>query len=90
MTTTGLILHLDGDKKYSEKAYKYYKKNKLNAIVKNISEKRQPQIVYRLLEYYRPDIIIITGHDAMIRNNSGYYDINNYKNSKYLDRKSVV
>ena len=81
---TGFILHLDGDKKYSEKAYRYYKKNRLNAIVKNISERRQPRAVYRLLEYYQPDIIIITGHDAMIRTNRGYYDIYNYRNSKYF------
>ena len=33
---TGKILHLDGDKKYSEKSYFYYKKLGLNAIVKNI------------------------------------------------------
>lgn len=81
---TGFILHLEGDKKYSEKAYRYYKKNRLNAIVKNISERRQPRAVYRLLEYYQPDIIIITGHDAMIRTNRGYYDIYNYRNSKYF------
>lgn len=81
---TGFILHLDGDKKYSEKAYRYYKKNRLNAIVKNISERRQPRAVYRLLEYYQPDIIIITGHDAMIKTNRGYYDIYNYRNSKYF------
>lgn len=84
MATTGKILHLDGDKKYSFKAYKYYKSNKLNAIVKNISESRQPHVVYRLLERYQPDIVIITGHDAMIRTSIGYYDINNYRNSKYF------
>lgn len=82
--TTGTILHLDGDRKYSNKAYKYYKKNGLNATVKNISESRQPRVVYRLLEHYQPDIVIITGHDAMIRTNMGYHDIYNYKNSKYF------
>ena len=30
---SGKILHLDGDKKYSEKAYNYYRKTGLNAIV---------------------------------------------------------
>ena len=33
---TGRILHIDGDKKYSEKSNRYYKKVGLNAIVKNI------------------------------------------------------
>lgn len=81
---TGKILHLDGDRKYSKKAEKYYTKIGLNAIVKNIAESRQPQIVYKLLEYYQPDIVIITGHDEMIKKETGYYDLYNYKNSKYF------
>lgn len=81
---TGKILHLDGDKKYSQKSYYYYKKLGLNAIVKNIPEYRQPRVVYRLLEVYEPDILVITGHDAMIRKGSRYNDIYNYRNSKYF------
>lgn len=57
---TGKILHLDGDKKYSEKSIMYYKKMNLNAIVKNIAENKQPRIVYRLLQVYNPDILVIT------------------------------
>ncbi len=57
---TGKILHLDGDKKYSEKSYYYYKKLGLNAIVKNIPEYRQPRVVYHLLQTYKPDILVIT------------------------------
>ena len=59
----GKILHLDGDKRYSEKSGKYYQKMGIRAIVKNISENKQPYIVYNLLELYRPDILVITGHD---------------------------
>lgn len=57
---TGRILHLDGDKKYSEKSMMYYKKMGLNATVKNIPENRQPKVVYRLLQIYNPDILVIT------------------------------
>lgn len=56
----GKILHLDGDKKYSEKSYRYYRKLGLNAIVRNVPEYRQPRLVYRLLEMYNPDILVIT------------------------------
>lgn len=84
VTIVGKILHLDGDRKYSEKAYKYYKKHKLEAIVKNVAEYKQPRVVYKFLEHYQPDIVIITGHDAMIRTNGGYHDIYNYRNSKYF------
>ena len=60
---TGKILHLDGDKKYSQKSYYYYKKIGLDAIVRNIPEYRQPRVVYQLLKAYNPDILVITGHD---------------------------
>ena len=81
---TGKILHLDGDKKYTEKAYNYYKKAGLNAVVKNIPEHKQPKLVYRLLEAYNPDILVVTGHDIMFKKKSRYYDIYNYKNSRYF------
>lgn len=81
---TGKILHLDGDKKYSQKSYYYYKKLGLNAVVKNIPEYKQPKVVYRLLEIYHPDILVITGHDGMIKKGRDYNNIYNYRNSKYF------
>ncbi len=81
---TGKILHLDGDKKYSEKSYYYYKKVGVNAIVKNIPEYRQPKVIYRLLQTYNPDILVITGHDGMIKRGTDYHNIYNYRNSKYF------
>lgn len=56
----------------------------MNAIVKNIPENRQPRLVYSLLKMYNPDILVITGHDGMIKNGSGYHDVYNYRNSKYF------
>lgn len=81
---TGKILHLDGDKKYSEKSFKYYRKLGLDAIVRNIPEYRQPRVVYLLLKTYEPDILVVTGHDGMIKKGIRYYDIYNYRNSKYF------
>ena len=79
---TGEILHLD--RKYSEKSYRYYRKLGLNAIVKYIPEYRQPRVVYQLLESYNPDILVITGHDGMIKRGMRYNDIYNYRNSRYF------
>ena len=64
---TGKILHLDGDRKYAEKSIKYYNKMGLNAVVKNVSESKQSGIIVPLLNKYNPDILIITGHDAMLK-----------------------
>lgn len=83
---TGKILHLDGDRKYSQKSLRYYREMGLNAIVKNIHESKQPKVVYNLLKYYSPDILVITGHDGMIKKESGYNDIYNYRNSRYFIR----
>ena len=56
----------------------------LNAIVKNIPEYKQPRIVYKLLKIYQPDILIITGHDGMIKRGSNFNDIYNYRNSRHF------
>lgn len=81
---TGKILHLDGDKKYSQKSFNYYKRLGLNAVVKNIPEYKQPKVIYRLLKIYNPDILIITGHDGMIKRETNFNDIYNYRNSRHF------
>lgn len=81
---TGKILHLDGDMKYSQKSYMYYKKLGLNSVVKNIPEYKQPKEVYKLLKFYNPDILIITGHDGMIKKGVNFEELYNYRNSKYF------
>lgn len=60
VVNTGKILHLDGDRKYTDKSYKYYKKLGLNAVVKYIPEYKQPIFVKDLLLKYNPDILVIT------------------------------
>lgn len=80
----GKILHLDGDKRYTDKSMKYYRKLGLEAIVRNVPENRQEYVVMDLLNRYNPDILVITGHDGMIKNGTGYNDIYNYRNSKYF------
>lgn len=89
LVKTGKILHLDGDRRYSQKAIKTYKKMGLDAIVKNIPENKQALMVRPLLEKYNPDILVITGHDTMIKKGVNFSNIYNYKNSKNF-RKTVL
>lgn len=63
---------------------KYYRELGLNAVVRNIAENQQPYVVRRLLERYKPDILIVTGHDSMIKNGSDYNNIYNYRNSRHF------
>lgn len=81
---TGKILHLDGDRRYSEKSARYYKSLGLNAIVKNVAENKQAKVVTNLLDRYNPDILVITGHDGMIKKETNFNDIYNYRNSRYF------
>ncbi len=81
---TGKILHLDGDKKYSEKSRRYYKRLGLNAIVKNIPERRQQVNVASLIQRYKPDIVVLTGHDGMIKKGTQFNNLYNYRNSRYF------
>lgn len=67
-----------------EKSVRYYKQLELNAIVRNVPESRQPQVIKNLLEKYRPDILVITGHDSMIKDGTEYNNIYNYRNSRYF------
>ncbi|MFU2362651.1 MAG: sporulation peptidase YabG [Clostridiales bacterium] len=78
------LISADGDKKYSEKSNIYYKKVGLNAIVKNIPERNQPIFVGALVKKYKPEILVITGHDGMIKKGKDFTDIYNYRNSGYF------
>ena len=80
----GRVLHLDGDSRYSQKSVRYYREMGINAIVKNISESRQHIVVKNLLDRYKPDILVVTGHDGMIKRGTGFNDIYNYRNSAYF------
>jgi len=84
ISSNAVILHLDGDRKYSRRASNYYNKLNLKAIVENISEKSQPREVVYLLEKYKPNILVSTGHDLMYKKGQDLYNIDNYKNSRYF------
>lgn len=80
----GRVLHLDGDEEYLEKCIKNY--NQLNVPVHgfNIPEREQPNMVQKLIREYRPDILVLTGHDALKKGTRNFADLNNYRNSKYF------
>lgn len=64
----GKILHLDSDKEYLKKSMKLYEKYNVPAIGYQINEKDMPFEIKKLLEEHNPDILIITGHDAIDKN----------------------
>jgi spore coat assembly protein len=78
----GKILHLDGDGEYLSRCLKFYKSKNVYAIGKKIKEENIPNQLIILLKEYRPDVLVITGHDAYYKKKGSKSNIDNYKNSK--------
>lgn len=78
----GKILHIDGDNEYLDKCLKYYKYAGVYAIGKKIKEEDVYDQIGTLLKEYKPDIVIITGHDAYFKKKGSIKNNDNYKNTK--------
>ncbi len=78
----GKILHIDGDQDYLTRCLNYYKKHNVYAVGKKLNEVDIPYKIKDLLEEYKPDIVIITGHDAYYQKKGNIEDISNYKNTE--------
>ncbi len=79
----GRILHVDGDSEYMETCLKVYKQLSLDAIGRAIPEKEQPELIVDLVKEIKPDIVVLTGHDGVIKSPKDYLNLDNYRNSKY-------
>jgi spore coat assembly protein len=80
----GRILHVDGDKEYLEVCLKVYKQLGLEVVGKVVSESEQPKMILELVQEVKPDIVVLTGHDSMIKGITDYKDLSNYRNSKFF------
>jgi spore coat assembly protein len=81
----GRVLHLDGDEEYLKMCLKTYHQLNIEAIGRCIAESEQAEHVIDLIDEYRPDILVLTGHDALLSGGKkDLSDVNNYRNSKYF------
>lgn len=71
-------LHIDSDEEYLARCLKFYKRNGIMAVGKKINEKNVYEQLPMLLKEFRPDIVVITGHDAYYRKRR---DGSKYKNT---------
>lgn len=81
-TISGLVLHIDGDEQYLKKAMEAYKEYKVSAVGYFISEQDMPQKIPYLLKKHHPDVLVITGHDALDGKDKN--DILSYRTSAYF------
>jgi len=75
----GKILHIDGDKEYLNRCLKFYKSANINAYGLYDKEENLYKNMPKYLEDIKPDILIITGHDAYYKKKG--MDSKTYKNS---------
>ncbi|MDW7652003.1 MAG: sporulation peptidase YabG [Bacillota bacterium] len=80
----GKILHLDGDEDYLDECLKAYRSLNLEAVGFFIPEKEQPEKIWGLLHEHRPDILVMTGHDAYIKSKKEFQSIKSYRNSGHF------
>jgi spore coat assembly protein len=78
------VLQIDADASYLDKCLEFYKRNKIMAFGCVIKEEEMASNVCKYLEEYKPDILIITGPDALKKGDINDKDINSYKNTKYF------
>lgn len=77
----GKVLQIDGDKEYLKICLDVYSQLGIPAVGVAIPEANQYKEIKNLLERHKPDILVITGHDAMHVKNGDLKNINNYRNS---------
>ncbi|MGL4336953.1 MAG: sporulation peptidase YabG [Turicibacter sp.] len=80
---SGRILHIDGDEDYLKKSIKLYKYAKVYAQAYAIPEKEMKNRVPELVKKLRPNIVVITGHDAL-ENKAKEDDLDSYRSSRYF------
>ncbi|MDD2402151.1 MAG: sporulation peptidase YabG [Clostridia bacterium] len=80
----GTVLHLDGDKEYMELCKTTYAQLNIKAYGYEVSEENQVEVVEKYLKKHNPNILILTGHDGLIKKNTDIKDVKNYRNSNFF------
>ncbi|HHT62537.1 MAG: sporulation peptidase YabG [Bacillota bacterium] len=80
----GKVLHIDGDEEYLKKCLDAYRKLKIPHQGFSVPEKEQPKVILYYLQKYQPDILVITGHDGLIKEARDFKNLDNYRNSRHF------
>jgi len=67
MNKPKLVLHLDGDLNFKKICSVIYDLLGVTAKCYYVPEVRQPKKVSNLIKKFKPDILVLTGHDYLIK-----------------------
>lgn len=79
----GKILHIDSAEDFMNQCTDFYKKSRINCYGKWVSENKQPSVVKQYLKDYKPNILVLTGHDGLKKGAKNIHSLENYANSAY-------
>ncbi|KSU76549.1 MULTISPECIES: sporulation peptidase YabG [Fictibacillus] len=82
----GRVLHVDGDPLYLSKCLELYKRLGVPVYGIHIKETEMPEKVPALVDEVRPDILVITGHDAYMKSKGSIEDMQAYRHTKFFVR----
>lgn len=82
----GKILHIDADNDYLKRCLKFYKSANINAYGVYSKEEDLCFNIRKYLEDIKPDIVIITGHDAYYKKKGNEDNSKAYKNSENFEK----
>ena len=77
----GKVLHLDGDPNYLKKSMQVYGQLKVPAEGVHCHESQMPHVLMSMLPQVHPDIVVITGHDGVLKQQQDLQQLGSYKNS---------
>lgn len=80
----GKVLHIDGDPLYLKKCLELYERIGVPVHGVHANEKEMPLKIVELMEKYRPEILVITGHDAYSKSKGKVNDIAAYRHSRHF------
>ena len=78
----GKVLHLDGDDEFRSLCQQHYLQMGVPCRVIHVSEAKQADVVVDYLREDRPDILVLTGHDSLLKGARDPYEISNYRHSE--------
>lgn len=77
----GSVLHIDGDKEYLNLCMNTYRQLNIKAVGFCVNECEQANVIKDYLLEYMPDILILTGHDGILKGRKNFSNLENYRNS---------
>lgn len=77
----GRVLHIDGDGEYLKLCLKEYESMGIEAFGYELKEEEQSKHIRKLIIEKKPDILVITGHDGLLKDSKDLADVSSYRNS---------